>query len=709
MDFPMPNFMKSVVFLILTLIPPLHAEDIAPMHGMHEWVAGMAGGYVDGRFDTARFGRPAGILFDSLNDRLLVADPVNSVIRTVDLAHANQVGTLGKIAGSDANSLNFVSPTSLTWVKPGETVAILDPGCATLAVLDLNNSTVVSEFIGKIEDGSLSALSTAKDICNAPGGFLVSSSEGPRITFFSFEGHTLSVRKSWTVMFPASGKQTQQLPSLSAIDFENGYTLGVAEPNKGPRYLVKIENASTNSADLHFSGTDSELPVSLTASPLNLGDSVSEPSAFVRGGEPFNMVTRCPYLAIRVDPATNPSIYWKKAVYDNNDRILGLQDTQIFDRWSKPIGSDSDGHERVWLSSITAAACDPLTKTWYLSDAGTGRIMSFRTFELDDRNIHTSNSAGYFDWDFPVNRRPEVTRIGVMNLSRLMMPTDTLRRSDSFSRKLEHFLNTFRSLQGNPNGYEVYFIGSPYSWEPDGFSCLGQLRKKWDDISKAVNPDQILVVIGPADLYQTTLDYRMRKPDSEGMPDLVFDPEFAASPKFSELALPYREIVDYVKSHESTLNYNPQVDKKGGLFGQMELSAGMFASNDFLFERSYALVQKYLNDLTLRANGTGTKKKVKMALLFYPDCNGISIEESSFFSSPPEIEPFRTRLSEDCRRLGWDFIDISSPMRVLASDDPFMMHSNLHPNARGQEDLALITAWKLLVSNKETVSSEPQK
>ena len=103
------------------------------------------GGYQDGPTTSAKFNYPYGIVIDSSNGNVIIADTFNSVIRLINIT-SNNVSTLAGVPG------NFAYQNGLTYIAEfshPNGIAI-DPSYGNLLIADTSNNVIrFSEYIRK--------------------------------------------------------------------------------------------------------------------------------------------------------------------------------------------------------------------------------------------------------------------------------------------------------------------------------------------------------------------------------------------------------------------------------------------------------------------------------------------------------------------------------------------------------------------------------
>ncbi|HTA16266.1 MAG TPA: hypothetical protein VK786_00795, partial [bacterium] len=571
-----------------------------PMRYFYGLVAGsMDPAYRDGAFNHAAFKAPSGILYDPIQDRLIVADTGNGKIREILLARNNAVDTVSfQGTTAPAQTMPLARPLCLEWLSPGHSFFVYDAQADNIAVADLDASSLTWLAPG---DGS-----------SPLGRFL----KAQKLSSFSYS-------PEWKLLFCVSSQSKNLLilgvPGLAALSIPDtdpsmfayadvrclGDRLFALRDNGQGRQLMELTVQAAQPLSAHFFDPNpGPQALSPSAAPMLVSKPVpaaanASPYSIVKGSDELHLACDAPAIGCKIGSNGYPASLW---LYDREGRTIGVDNNITYDSQGNSVASDSEQKGKRLFEKPAYSCEDPRTQTWFLTDQENNRIVSFRDLNLGNNVWNSANDQGLCDFNYPAYHPPYMNRICMFGESVPFYSTDQGARSRwvAFPKMLEYLLDLKGSLDDFGQSFEIIYCGQ--NGGGGSLSALGTMRARLRQVLDHYHPDEVYVCLNSSELLGTATDYTLREPDAKGLPDVNFDPEFLMNGGDPSKPSPlYKQFRDYVVANAKRF---PGVIPASGIqplnwaWGSQPVIQSDYLSDPRFKELLFAFSSAYLDDLT---------------------------------------------------------------------------------------------------------------
>ena len=531
----------GLILLLLSFNAVLQAAPKAPytpLYARHRLIAGAGDrAYRDGNFVQAGFHEPAGMALSPDGSKLYVADVSNHAVRSIDLAHQNEVTTLcgdGVKGDSDSTGGTLPArlslPTDLAVSHDGSKLYIYDRGARKIKVWDAAQKSLSSVF--KLDlplEAGLSSL----------GLFL--SAQEIHLAFLD------PIQGSLMIGEIKSGKfiRAYQDPMLMGGGFQIALSSGRLRLMVTEKH--KIYGFMANGKEVDAAGLEA---VTATAS-LTLKEILPTQAAAV-GLASMGTLDQYPGM-ISWDTEFNCF-----RLYENgHSASMGMDLTMLV-----PGPASVSGPARAFFKPPLNLAYDSKRGVIYISEAISNRVTAVR-----DESQGPLKNPLWFDHDFPRAKPVGVTRILMYGASREFHSNEEDEDIHEFmSIHLERYLNLFSALQGSGRQYEVIHdfyrgrvIGSGEIYAPEH-----------PDLLRDYQIDLALFPMDMDSLFWNLIAWTQVE-TKDDVPLRSSDPEWAAKSlkeKAAHLGPGVRAFADYCKQEPKVCDGFFKLDQDGApVFG----------------------------------------------------------------------------------------------------------------------------------------------
>jgi hypothetical protein len=643
------------------------AADFSPFYTQFGLVAGSSEpGFKDGAFLKASFKDPAGLALSKDGLTLFVADSGNHAIRTVDLAHQNNVATLcGHGAGDSAGSFEqtcFTHPSGLQISEDGDNLYVLDQGNGKIKRLDLKTrmSSVIFEcpqdglehnitsmvldppnhclyasdaaaqclYRGDLTAGSWEKLGEESLFSDLRGKLILA---GQRLFFYRwYDGQFCRVRTSeGDFPGPVTGSAATthletgiQLPakcgfSQGVLSKEGGGMLEFWDPQQGCFRLMAAETLVPNSQILN------------SVKGLGLGGPTDDDSP---NSDMYRMLQGP--LEMVLDPA-HGLIY---AAESNSNRILRVDANRLF------------GNHRP-LDEMKVGGKGPATY----------------------RILLVGDSLSYFT--FPTPEQPQNVHL-------------------SFPRQLEMYLNLFSALQGRGTHYEVLCQVAVLGTMGGGVSAYFRCQLGW---LKSEEIDEVLLGLDAGSIMDEATGFtRTSVEDDLASPKVDFTWFALSAAERQERYGPLqRALRDEVAAHPTDFSNLLTVEN-----GELKIHSdydGLMANPRILKYFGDVLEKSLAKDRAL-AEGQGCR----LSAAWIPMRQYFSLAEGQQYRyEATSADRAGEVLGEGAKRQGVDWFNLTDFARLIAAPFyPVIAPNDSHYRYDAQGWLAFYLAQELLKRDK---------